>query len=68
MLDNSGSKAVMPRMVRMFGKTARQRIRPEGGDHRRVLARRGASKSLRARFESSDRSPGCYRHCCRAAA
>ncbi|HEY6852023.1 MAG TPA: hypothetical protein VI320_38170 [Terracidiphilus sp.] len=30
----------MPRMVRMFGKTARQRIRPEGGDHRRVLARR----------------------------
>jgi len=40
MLDNSGSKAVMPRMVRMFAKTSRQRIRPEGGDHRRVLARR----------------------------
>jgi site-specific DNA recombinase len=40
MLDNSGSKAVMPQMVRMFAKTARQRIRPEGGDHRRVLARR----------------------------
>ena len=40
MLDNSGSKSVMPRMVRMFAKTARQRIRPEGGDHRRVLARR----------------------------
>jgi site-specific DNA recombinase len=40
MLDNSGSKAVMPQMVRMCAKTARERIRPEGGDHRRVLARR----------------------------
>ena len=40
MIDNSGSKAVMPQMVRMLAKTARQRIRPEGGDHRRVLARR----------------------------
>jgi hypothetical protein len=40
MLKNSGSKAVMPQMVRMFAKTARQRIRPESGHRRRVLARR----------------------------
>jgi site-specific DNA recombinase len=44
MLKNSGSKAVMPQMVRMFAKTARQRIRPEGGDRRRVLARRRRSR------------------------
>jgi hypothetical protein len=44
MLDNSGSKAVTPDMVRTFAKTARQRIRPEGGgyrrDHLRALAQR----------------------------
>ena len=44
MLDNSGVKAVTPQMVRAFAKTARQRIRLEGGgyrrDHLRALAQR----------------------------
>ena len=44
MLDNSGSKAITPQMVRAFAKTARQRIRLEGGgyrrDHLRALAQR----------------------------
>ncbi|MBO0664094.1 recombinase family protein [Jiella sp. CQZ9-1] len=44
MLDNSGSKAVTPQMVRAFASTARQRIRFEGGgyrrDHLRALAQR----------------------------
>ncbi len=44
MLDSSGSKAVTPQMVRTFAKTARQRIRLEGGgyrrDHLRALAQR----------------------------
>jgi len=44
MLDNSGSKAITPQMVRTFAKTARQRIRLEGGgyrrDHLRALAQR----------------------------
>lgn len=42
MLDNSGSKAITPQMVCIFAKTARQRIRLEGGgyrrDHLRALA------------------------------
>jgi site-specific DNA recombinase len=42
MLDNSGSKAITPQVVRAFAKTARQRIRLEGGgyrrDHLRALA------------------------------
>ena len=44
MLDHSGSKAITPQMVRTFAKTARQRIRLEGGgyhrDHLRALAQR----------------------------
>ena len=44
MLDNAGSKAITPQMVRTFAKTARQRIRLEGGgyrrDHLRALAQR----------------------------
>ena len=44
MLDSSGSKAITPQMVRTFAKTARQRIRLEGGgyrrDHLRALAQR----------------------------
>ncbi|MDU3045463.1 recombinase family protein, partial [Bradyrhizobium sp.] len=44
MLDNSGSKAISPQMVRAFAETARQRIRLEGGgyrrDHLRALAQR----------------------------
>ena len=44
MLDNSGSKAITPQMVRTFAKTARKRIRLEGGgyrrDHLRALAQR----------------------------
>jgi site-specific DNA recombinase len=44
MLDTSGSKAITPQMVRTFAKTARQRIRLEGGgyrrDHLRALAQR----------------------------
>ncbi|HDZ71325.1 MAG TPA: recombinase family protein [Aurantimonas coralicida] len=44
MLYNSGSKAVSPQMVRAFAKTARQRIRLDGGgyrrDHLRALAQR----------------------------
>ena len=44
MLYNSGSKAVTPQMVRAFAKTARQRIRLDGGgyrrDHLRALAQR----------------------------
>jgi site-specific DNA recombinase len=44
MLDNSGVKAITPQMVRTFAKTARQRIRLEGGgyrrDHLRALAQR----------------------------
>ena len=44
MLDNSGSKAITPQMVRTFARTARQRIRLEGGgyrrDHLRALAQR----------------------------
>ena len=44
MLQNSGSKAVMPQMLRKFARAARQRIRLEGGgyrrDHLRALAQR----------------------------
>jgi site-specific DNA recombinase len=44
MLDNSGSKAITPQIVRAFAKTARQRIRLEGGgyrrDHLRAFAQR----------------------------
>ncbi len=44
MLENSGSKAVTPRMVRTFAETARRHIRLEGGgyrrDHLRALAQR----------------------------
>ena len=44
MLDNSGAKAITPQLVRTFAKTARQRIRLEGGgyrrDHLRALAQR----------------------------
>ncbi len=44
MLDNSGSKAITPQMVRTFAKAVRQRIRLEGGgyrrDHLRALAQR----------------------------
>ena len=44
MLDSTGPKAVTPQMVRAFAKTARQRIRLEGGgyrrDHLRALAQR----------------------------
>ena len=44
MLENSGSKAVTPQMVRTFAETARQNIRLEGGgyrrDHLRALAQR----------------------------
>jgi site-specific DNA recombinase len=44
MLDNSRAKAITPQMVRTFAKTARQRIRLEGGgyrrDHLRALAQR----------------------------
>jgi site-specific DNA recombinase len=53
MLDLSGSKAITPQMVRTFAKTARQRIRLEGGgyrrDHLRVLAQRveGAGGEVR---------------------
>ena len=44
MLQNSGSKAVMPQMLSKFARAARQRIRLEGGgyrrDHLRALAQR----------------------------
>ncbi len=44
MLDNSGSKAIAPQMVRTFAETARRHIRLEGGgyrrDHLRALAQR----------------------------
>ncbi len=44
MLENSGSQAVTPQMLRKFAETARQRIRLEGGgyrrDHLRALAQR----------------------------
>ena len=44
MLQNSGQKAVTPRMLRKFAATARERIRLEGGgyrrDHLRALAQR----------------------------
>ena len=44
MLDNSGATAITPQMVRTFAKTARQRVRLEGGgyrcDHLRALAQR----------------------------
>jgi len=43
-LDTSGSKAITPQIVRTFAKTARQRIRLQGGgyrrDHLRALAQR----------------------------
>ena len=44
MLQNSGSQAVTPQMLAKFARTARQRIRLEGGgyrrDHLRALAQR----------------------------
>ncbi len=44
MLENSGSQAVTPQMVRTFAETARRHIRLEGGgyrrDHLRALAQR----------------------------
>tara|TARA_R110000824_G_scaffold118960_2_gene271644 strand:+ start:279636 stop:281303 length:1668 start_codon:yes stop_codon:yes gene_type:complete len=44
MLQNSGSKAVTPQMLKKFASTARERIRLEGGgyrrDHLRALAQR----------------------------
>ncbi len=63
MLQNSGSKAVTPEMLSKFARTARQRIRLEGGGYRRDTCARwpSASKSPKARFASWDRSPGCSR-------
>jgi site-specific DNA recombinase len=44
MLESSGQQAITPQMVRKFARTARQRIRIEGGgyrrDHLRALAQR----------------------------
>jgi site-specific DNA recombinase len=44
MLQHSGSQAVTPQMLSKFARTARQRIRLEGGgyrrDHLRALAQR----------------------------
>ena len=63
-LENSGRKSVTPDMLASFAKTARQRIRIEGGgyrrDHLRALAQR--VEVARARSGSSDRRPTCSRH------
>jgi hypothetical protein len=44
MLESSGQQAITPTMVHKFARTARERIRSEGGgyrrDHLRALARR----------------------------
>lgn len=44
LLEASGAKAVTPQMIKIFAKTARQRLRIEGGgyrrDHLRALAQR----------------------------
>ncbi len=44
MLENSGSKAATPQMVRTFAETARRHVRLEGGgyrrDHLRALVQR----------------------------
>ncbi len=44
MLESSGQQAITPQMVRKFARTARERIRIEGGgyrrDHLRALAQR----------------------------
>ena len=44
MLESSGQQAITPQMVRKFARTARERIRTEGGgyrrDHLRALAQR----------------------------
>jgi hypothetical protein len=63
MLDNSGTKAITPQMVRTFAKTARQRIRLEGGGYRRgTCARsRSAPRWRTAKFGLWDRRPGCCR-------
>ena len=44
MLETSGSQAITPQMVQRFARTARERIRIDGGgyrrDHLRALAQR----------------------------
>jgi hypothetical protein len=63
MLENSGSKAVTPQMVRNFAETARRDIRLKGGgyrrDHLRALAQRVEVADGEVRIMG--RSPGCYR-------
>ena len=63
MLDNSGSKAITPQMVRTFARTARQRIRLEGGGIAATTCARSlsVSKWRTARFGSWDRRPGYFR-------
>jgi chromosome segregation ATPase len=56
-LDNSGSHAVTPDMVKTFARTARERIRIDGGgyrrDHLRALAQRVEVADKEVRFMGS---------------
>src|SRR5579871_4706199 len=50
MLESSGQQAITPQMVRRFARTARERIRIDGGGHRRDHLR-----ALAQRVEVADR-------------
>jgi site-specific DNA recombinase len=60
MLESSAQQAITPRMVQRFARTARQRIRIDGGGHRRdhlrALAQRVevADKEVRIKGSKSD--------------
>jgi site-specific DNA recombinase len=61
MLRDPGRPAVMPQMLSIFARTARQRIRPEGAATAATSFARSpsGSRSPKVRSASSDRSPRC---------
>jgi hypothetical protein len=63
MLENSGSKAITPQIVRTFAETARRHIRLEGAVSAGTIFARSPSalRSQMAGFGSSDRKPSCSR-------
>ena len=62
MLESSG-QAITPQMVRRFARTARERIKIDGGGYRRDhLRSRNTSRSLTARSASSAQKALCVRH------
>ena len=60
MLESSGQQTITPQMVQKFARTARERIRIEGGSYRRDHLRApSASRSRTAKSASWDRKAIC---------